>query len=307
MKRMGVVFFMMLFVVGLFAQDKAKAVEPEAPAGAKKMEIEFSFGMARVNPTDIYARAEGIDTLMGQYTSYYGVNFSASGEFKENKLLVPINVAVNYHFKNKLYFRGGIDLGFNSASSNKVYQVNWEDGVETQDYTISDKISYVMPHVGLLYRLKSFDVYGMLGLGFVSYTHDEFLEHTEPGYGHEIADNFKGKGSGLGIIVGLKYNIKPELKVFGAKFRGFIKLETMMLNIGKLTGDKTRAAANSLGDRYDSIVSGTFQHYQWNPYGTTSFPYWDVFETPPTDLSLSAAENLKLNLSAVRLMIGVSF
>lgn len=306
-KRTGILLVVLFLVSVLAAQEKAKTDVPEEPATAKKFEIEFSLGMARVNPTDIYARAEGIDTLMSQYASYYGVNLTPTGEFKENKLMIPLNVSINYHFKNKLYFRGGIDIGFNNASSQKSFQVDWESSAETQYYSITDKLSYIMLQAGMLYKLSHFDVYGMLGLGFANYTHNELSVHSEPGYGYEIEENFKGKGSGPGILVGLKYNLKPVQKLLGGKIKGFIRLEALVLNISKLTGDKSRTAANTNGGRDNVTVNGTFQQYQWNPYGTTPFPFWDVFEISPVDKTINAAENLKLNLSSIRLMIGISF
>ncbi|MCP5054346.1 MAG: hypothetical protein GY940_44675, partial [bacterium] len=86
-----------------------------------------------------------------------------------------------------------------------------------------------------------------------------------------------------------------------------VKLEAVLLKIGALTGTKQRAASNSAGGNSSETTEGTLYQYTWNPNSLQGFDWWDIFETAPTSLTIGSAQEMGLNLSGIRVMIGVSF
>ncbi|MCP5052988.1 MAG: hypothetical protein GY940_37815, partial [bacterium] len=195
----------------------------------------------------------------------------------------------------------------NSTTSQKVYQVSWPDFDENHDYEFTNKISYAMPHLGIGYSGKQFDIYGSLGAGISSFTHSEALNYAEPGYSHRITDTFELKGTGIGVILGGKYNLPLPKSMSSGSFRAFLKLEAVILKVSTLTGTKIRAASNSTGNQSTQTTEGTLYQHNWNPYSTRGFAWWDVFETIPTDPAVTGAVEMGLNLSGIRVMIGISF
>jgi hypothetical protein len=294
--------FLMILTPFVLAQEETHK--------SKKYSFELAFGFGSFNPADVYSRNSGIDALLDQYVNYYGASYTFSGKFSQSKFFMPINVSVNYQLKEKIFLKAGIDFVTNSSSSNKVFQVTWDNSNESHDYYIKNRISYVMPHVGVGYKVKKFDLYGALGLAFASLSRTETLDYSSSGYGHDIEDTFSGSGSGLGLIVGAKYwfDVKKIIKSkLFKKIKTFIKAELAILKVGTVTGSKSRIATNSAGDSSSQTIDGTFYRYLWNPYGKTGFEYWDVSGTLPADPSISGVEKLSLNLSGFRFMIGVSF
>jgi len=304
MKFKVIILLTMLLLANgiLFSQDTTGTVKKE-----KKFEIEFSIGLAKMNPESIYARSLGIDALIDQYARYYQLDQSVTGEFMENKRFIPLNVSGNFLLNDNVYLKLGLDYCFSSASSEKTYQVAWEDFNENHDYNLTDKISYLMPHLGVGLRHASFDFYGALGLGLVRFIHTEELNYSEPGYGLETSDTFEVKGTAPGIIIGIKYRVKLNKKTSGSSVNAFVKLESVLLKVNSLKGSKVSAAADSAGERYSQMLEGTLYNFGWSPYGTQRFDFWDLYETPPTDPLIQNIEKLSLNLSGIRLMIGISF
>jgi hypothetical protein len=299
MKYTCVSFIIILLLVHSgFSQDKAK-----------KVELEISMGLSGVNPSTIYPRSAGIGELIHQYAQQYGLNDSADGELKEIKMSIPFNISLNYRLEEKLFLKAGIDYCFSKAlSSQKTFQVAWEDFNENYDYILTDKISYLMPHIGLAYMPGAFGLHGAVGMGFARFTHIEDLEYSEPGYGYDTSDTFKVKGTGIGVILGVKYKIPLGKKTSGKPVHAFVKLESVLLKVNTLSGNKTRAAVDANGQRVSDTEEGTLYGFEWSPYGKQWVEFWDIYETPPSnDPAMRNFQKMSLNLSGIRLMIGISF
>lgn len=276
----------------------------------KKVEVELSVGVARVNPASIYQRSSGIDELIYQYAQHYQADYSTTGGFSESKLLIPFSFSANFHLNKKLYLKAGLDYSFSgSSSSEKSFQVAWSNFYEQYDYQLTNKISYLMPHIGIGYGGGSFDFYGALGMGFTRFTHIEELHYSEsePGYSYDSEDTFKVKGTAPGAIIGIKYSFPLEKKSPGKGIRAFIKLEAVLLKVNSFNGTKTTIASDSQGERVSQTQEGTLYEFEWDPYGGQRFSYWDIYDTLPDDSTMRNFQEMGINLSGIRLMIGISF
>lgn len=297
---------MKIIIVCLAVLIATAGFAQETEAEEKKLQFEVSVGFSRINPDSIYDRNSGIDASIFQYGQYYQLTATSTGGYKESKLMVPFNISVNYHWKGNLYITAGIDYGVTSGSGEKSYVLSWPGFDETYDYSISDKLKLFMPRIGVTYRKGSLDLFGALGMGFAHLTHSELVSFTEPGYSYAIEDQYLAKGSGLAIIVGVKY--KPKLtKLLGKKITPFLKLEAMILTIGTLKGSKGRGGADYPGQTVSEVTEGTIYSFQYNPYGQAGFDFWELCETAPTDPAITGIEKLSVSLSGIRLMIGISF
>jgi hypothetical protein len=300
MKFTGIIFLMSLLIININLFSKKE----------KKIELELSVGVARVNPTSIYLRSSGLDELIYQYARHYRADYSTAGGFSESKLLIPFSLSVNYRLNKKLYLKAGVDYSFSgSSSSEKSSQVAWSDFYEQYDYELTNKISYLMPHIGIGYRNGSFDFYGSLGIGFTRFTHTEDLHYSEsePGYSYDTEDTFKVKGVAPGVIVGIKYSLPLVKKSPGKGIRAFIKLEAVLLKVNSLSGTKTTTAAHSRGERFSQTQEGTLYEFEWNPFAGQRFAFWDLYDTLPDDPTMRNFQEIGINLSGIRLMIGISF
>ncbi len=278
--------------------------EQESRDEKKKLSYEISLGIGRVNPQELYSRSTGIDELVSQYSSHYKIGFDSTGEFKQNKMMIPLNFTVNYPLKEKLYLRGGLEYAFSNSSSEKEYEFGFFSNPETQDYTLSYKVSYIMPQVGVGYRISDkFDIYGSLGIGFASFTYTEDFDARVGSDSLSSSTVYKGSGTAPGIILGLKYKVPLKIKN-SKKISVFAKLESLVLSAGSLKGSKTFGPVGSINE---AVPDGTVYNFEWNPFLRGGFDFWDIFETEPTGADKRNVQKMKLNLSSIRLMIGISF
>jgi hypothetical protein len=308
-----IILSLLLVTPVLIAQE-----ESEEPGGEDEVFVEktgkFSYevalGIGSFNPSAVYDRNTGIDALMDQYVNYYNAAYTFTGEFPQSKFFIPFNFTLNYQLKEKIFLRAGIDFMTTGSGGNKVFQVTWDENNESHDYYIKNRVSCMMISAGAGYKYKEFDFYGALSVAFASLGRTETLDYSAAGYGHDIEDKFDGSGSGIGLMVGAKYwfDAKKLIKFkFLKRVKTFVKAELLLLSVGNITGTKERNAVNSAGDRSTQTIDGTFYHYGWNPYSQATFDYWDVSDSMPSDPTISGVEKLSLNLSGIRLMIGVSF
>jgi hypothetical protein len=272
----------------------------------KKIQFEFSIGAARVNPASIYQRPEGLDALINQYAQYYQADYSVTGGFSENKFFIPFSFSANYRINDSLYIKAGVDYITSSTSdSEKSFQVTWNNFFEQYDYLITDKLSYFMPHIGVGFRKDPLSIYGAVGIGMAQFTHTEDIQYSESpnGYSYDIEDSYKIKGTAPGIIIGFKYSIPLRKKGINP----FVKLEAVLLKVKKFTGTKTTVSSDSLGETFSQTQDGTLYEFEWNPYRNQRFDYWDVYDTLPDDPTKLNFREMGINLSGIRLMIGISF
>lgn len=266
----------------------------------KKYSIEISMGIAPINPKQLFYRASGIDELVSQYADFYGLDTTFTGEFKQNKRMMPFNFSLSYSLKKKWYLRAGVEYAYSNSSSGKEYQLEWLGVTENHQYALSYKLSYLMPQVSIGIRLtNAFDLYGSVGLSFSRFTYSEDVE-TKLGPANEISTHaiYKAKGTAPGLIMGLKYRIKLK------KIYALVKLEYLLLKVNQFKGSKSFQSGGTVGDE---VQDGTFYQFEWNPYLMGWFDYWDAFETDPSPTDRQNINKMSLDLSCIRLMIGFSF
>ena len=279
----------------------------------RKLTFEIAVGVSRINPRELFYRASGIDEMVTQYANYTGADMTIDGKFKRNKLMIPLNVSVLYPLNNKLYIRGGVEYGMSISSSEKGFLMSWSPqsptdigGTESQYYTLSYKTTYIMPQVGLGFRLNdNFDIYGSVGFGLTHFTYTEdFAVIVNSVQELSSSLDFTANGTAPGIIVGAKYQF--PIRRWGRKSNSsaFVKVEYMMLKAGSLTG--RRALGNGITVE-EELKDATFYNFSWNPFGPGSFTYWDAFATAPSGSDIGSVKKMALDLSCIRLMIGISF
>lgn len=275
--------------------------------------FEISVGVGGIEPQELYYRTRGIDEMVGQYVGYYGGNTTITGKFNEHKWMIPLSVSVNFPLKKKWYLRGGIEYGMSLSASEKRFRILWlpipgttTGASETQEYALSNKIYYIMPQLGLGYRVSdSFDFYGSVGLGFTQFTYTEdFTVLVGSSGGQSSSGVFKARGTAPGIIVGGKYRFPLGRRGVKKKAHVFVKLEFMMLKANSLKGSKSFDPGGTVGEE---LQDATFYRFEWNPFGLGWFDYWDAFETDPAQTDKRNIQKMGLNLSSIRFMIGISF
>jgi hypothetical protein len=277
----------------------------------KKIEVEVSVGTANGDPEPIFQRAAGVDGVISQYAHYYQLDYSASGGTQEKKMFIPFNVSVNYRLNRRLYLKAGVDYvvySQNNSVLEKSFQVDWADFYEAYDYQFSDKISYLMPQVGVGFRHASFDFYGALGMGFARLTHKEELAYSEsqPAYNFNTLTTYSANGSAPGAVIGIKYRLPLYKKSAGKGLNAILKLEAVILKIKKFTGTRSFSGSDSEGNRMSDSADGTLYQLQWDPYGNQWIDFWELYDTVPSDASRRNFQELGINFSGIRLMIGFS-
>ncbi|MCP4220613.1 MAG: outer membrane beta-barrel protein [bacterium] len=300
---------LMVFTCVLPARESEDATDDDWSM-QPKYTFELYFGMARVNPASIHSRDDGVDALVNQYSRVYDLTTTSTGEFTQSKLMIPLGFQVNYNINEKLAVTGGLEMSFGSSAAQKSYTLGWPGFNESQSYDHANKISLFMPRVGAAYKLGVVDIYGGLGLGLAKFSHTQLMDKDEAGDIYSGENTIDVSGSGIGLILGARYNVKLNKPLFkigqrGAKFS--VKLEMLLLKVSSLTGSRQYSASLN-GARESVSVDGTAYTYEWNPYGTGWFEYWDLYRTAPTTGDgIRNAAKMSLNLSGIRLMIGISF
>ena len=279
----------------------------------KKFAVEASIGAGLVNPDDIYKRSEGIEAMVNQYIDYYDADSTLTGEFKKVKVMIPLNLSMTYALNKKLYLRGGLEYANGASSSEKGFLMSWPPasgssvgGTESQYYALNYKLSYLMPQVGVGYRVgNTFDIYGSVGLGFTRFNYTEdFAVLVNSSQTVASTLDYEVKATSPAAIFGIKYRFPLRRWDSASGAHGFIKFEYMFLNIKTLKGSKNYSADTTGGS---DLTDATFYTFQWNPFGLGSFAYWESFASEPSGGDKTNIQKMSLNLSSIRLMIGISF
>ena len=301
MKRTAMILLILFMCVYVFSQENEK-----------KIEFEVSIGAGKGDPEAIYQRSAGFDEVISQYARYYQLNSTSTAGTLGKKFFIPVNVSLNYRLNNRLYLKAGLDYSFyslNNSALEKTFRVNWDNFYEAYDYNFTDNVSYLMPQVGVGLRYTSFDFYGALGMGFARLTHTEELSYSEsqPSYSFNTTHTYAVKGSAPGAVIGIKYRLPLFKKSAGRGISAMVKLEAVILKVKEFSGSKTTTGSDSEGVRYSESAAGTLYQFQWNPYASQWFDFWELYDTVPTDPSRRNFEKLGINFSGIRLMIGFSF
>jgi biotin carboxyl carrier protein len=284
--------------------EKKQKMQPRKskPVEGKKMEFEISAGMSLSDPGDYYNRALGIDSQMEQYIQNYDLDYTENGSFGKNILYFPINALVNYRISKKWYLKGGLEFAYGNQSNRKTFRLDWTGTTETHGYDLSTKLTYIMPFVGAETRFGKFGVYANVGLNFLSFSHQKNLEVSETGYWHRQDEDISASGSGIGFILGGKYTF-----VIGKKTNLLLKLEFCYMKIGSLSGNRDTSLANSFGETFSESIQGTIYNFEINPYDLGWFYTWEMLESVPGESWIRNSSELAVNLSSIRLMLGIVF
>jgi len=268
----------------------------------KKFEYELSLGLTLSFSDELYYRESAIDNLMGQYAQNYGIEYTASGGFSKNVMFFPVQVLVNYHLKKNIFLKAGLEYGFSNSSPQNLYRVMWPGFTEEHDYSLTNKMSYVMPFVGGEMRFSSFGIYANLGLNFLSFSHQQNLDYSDTTYWSRREDSIKANGTGFGIHLGGKYRIRLKKKI-----SLLVKLEFFYLSVGSLNGSRDSTITDSDGANFSESIDGTIYSYEMNPYNQEWFYHWDLYASNPTESWFRNVNKLKLNLYSIRLLFGIVF
>ena len=268
----------------------------------KKIGFEISAGMSWSDPGEYYDRASGIDNLMGQYIQNYGLEYTTSGKFGKNIIYFPVNALVNYRISEDWYLKAGLEFGYGNQSNQKTYRLNWTTTTEDHRYNLSSKLTYFMPFVGAERRFGKYGVYANVGLNLLSLSHQKNLEVSESTYWHRQDEDISATGTGIGILVGGKYNF-----LIGKKTNLILKLELCYLKVSNLSGSRDTSITNSLGESLSESIQGTIYSFEINPYDLGWFYTWEMFGSVPGESWIRNVSKMAINMSSIRLMLGIVF
>lgn len=266
----------------------------------KRIGFELSFGVAGINPQDFYLRQGSISTLVGQYAAIYEAAVTESGKCVEDKFLLPFQGLVHYRLNDRWSLKGGLEYGFLSASSRKDFQIALSGGVEDQSFDLDYRVSFLSPLVGAGYRITDhFEINVSAGLAFTNLSHcEDFLSEMSDLMNSKSKWTYEVSGTAPRFSLGGLYRLMLNQTGLSA----FVKVEYVVQTVAGLTGTKQVAYGTGTG----SELEGTLYQHGWNPYGRGSFDTWDLYDGEPPASALNA-EKLRLNLSGLRLMLGLSF
>ncbi|MEN8154108.1 MAG: efflux RND transporter periplasmic adaptor subunit [Acidobacteriota bacterium] len=283
-------------------EPKTKKKKESFTLNDKKMEYVVSSGFSIIKPIELFHSSSGTESMISQYSEFYGLNESSDGVFKENFLGILFNLTVNYKLSEDLFLKFGAEYSTFGNTSSKVFRLEWTDITENFDYKFENKISNIMPFVGIEKRFSSFGIYALIGFNLTSLTHNRGVDYTENGYSMKENNEYKVSGSGIGIVLGGKYMIK-----IGKKNGVFIKLEYSLAKTGSFNGDRITTTSDSTGANFSGTQSGSLYTYDFDPYGMGAFDWWEIHENSPSGSNIKDEKGFVLDLSRIRLLIGFAF
>lgn len=289
----------------IIAEKKKKAKKEPArkhEAEIKKLEYEISLGLSLAFSDELYYRVSGIDNLIEQYAQNYGVEYTASGSFSKSIMFFPIQALVNFHLKKNIFLKGGVEYGFSSSSPQNLYRVMWDGNAEEHDYSLTNKLSYIMPFFGGELRFSSFGVYANLGLNFLSLNYQQNVDYSDGSYWSKREDTIKASGIGFGFLLGGKYRIQLKKKI-----NLLVKIEFLYLSVGSFSGSKSSTITDSAGSSSSNSINGDIYSYEMNPYSQGWFYHWDLFDSAPSEDWYRSVGKLSLNLYCIRVLFGIVF
>jgi biotin carboxyl carrier protein len=284
------------------SSTKPKKPVPRGEIEIKKREYEVSLGLSLAFSEELYYRLSGIDNLISQYAQNYGVEYTASGSFSKSMIFFPIQALVNFHLKKNIFLKGGLEYGFSNSSPQNLYRVEWTGNTEEHDYSLTNKLSYIMPFVGGELRFSSFGVYANLGLNFLSLNYQQNVDYSDGAYWSQREDTIKASGIGFGFLLGGKYRIQLKKKI-----DLLVKIEFLYLSVGSFSGTRDSTISDSTGASFSESIDGDIYSYEMNPYYREWFYHWDLFSAAPSDDWYRSVGKLSLNLYCIRLLFGIVF
>ena len=132
--------------------------------------------------------------------------------------------------------------------------------------------------------------------------HQKNLEISESGYWHRQDEDISATGTGIGILVGGKYNF-----LIGKKTNLILKLELCYLKVSNLSGSRDASITNSLGESLSESIQGTIYSFEINPYDLGWFYTWEMFGSVPGESWIRNVSEMAINMSSIRLMLGIKF
>lgn len=293
MKRQSLILLVVLLVFclnySLFSQIKKNGT------AFKKLVFEVSGGIALIHKHEsFYNRVTGTEALIAQYARYYKRSLSTTGDLHKLKMLIPLNLSLNYNFNKRWCLKIGFEYSSGKTFTEKQHSISWQSTEESYFYEYDYRISSLMPFVGAEARFFSFGVYANVGYNITDFSFTQSLRYEEGGVVQlEEDEAFDTNRKAIAIILGGKYRIR-----LGRKVNLLLKLEYLYLNLNSFKGEKKSSSGTA---------QGTIYTHEINPYDIDWVGYWDLYESKPDDPALRDVNKLGLDLSCLRLMIGFSF
>lgn len=255
----------------------------------------------------IYARADGMDTLLSQYSQYYqgGINFV--GKVQPMTHMLPVQIGVNYEIAADWFLKAGVEISMGKKSFQKTATVSWDEFSETHQTDFQIRLFSLMPTLGLEKRWSFFSLYGQLGLNFFKFQYRENYRFTDSDYWQQRLDSYKSNSILPSAILGAKFTFSPHFTVAGRNLSIEIKLEYLISNCRSLSGSQNTLISDSNGQFLTLEKNGDFYSLEYNPFDIEWFSYWARVDPNTTGDSYRNLRPLGLNLSAARVMLGISF
>ncbi len=268
----------------------------------KKFGLELTVGYGLSKPVELHYQASGVDEFIHQYSQQLGGQYQATGEFGENFSMIPVSAAVLYQVSDGLYLKGGLEVSFGSLLSEKSFAITAPTFDEQNDYSIENKITSMMPFVGIEKRFSNLGIYALVGYNDLKLKNTFQRDFTQDNYTSQIIDLYDVSGSAASFVIGANYRFS-----LGDTARLLVKLEYLYSKITDLTGSRQRSGTSSTGETVNDSIEGSLYSFRVDVYNTSSFYTWDMFEEAPTSSWLSDVAPLALDMSSIRLLIGFAF
>ncbi len=267
-----------------------------------KYEFEIGIGYSSNKFNELYVKDKSYEKLLKQYANINGLSQSATGNYPEHGPFIPISLALNYKISKDLYIKGGIEFASASANAIKEFKIIWAGFNEDYKYNFTHKVSCFLPYIGVEKRFNDFGVYANIGLNNIKYNYEMISSFSEQEYSENITETINGSGKAFSIILGIKY----KKRLFN-KLHSIIKIEYLLSKLSSITADRSIDGSNSEGETVSSYESGLIYTYDTNPYNSTKISTWGVFDNIPTTSSIDNFKEIGLNLSTIRISLGLSF
>lgn len=266
--------------------------------------FEFSIGTAFPSFSNLAYKNDNAIGEAGDLLAFYeSVGWksswnSTSGDFSNITYMVPVNAAAIFRINNQLIFKAGIELSLGESGSFMKYKIGDHENDISVIFKTKLKVSYFMPYIGVEYKLsKKISIYSSLGFGMSSLNMTETYDLKN---GSDIyylnKSKFTGNGNGIAITLGGKIEIRKDI---------FLKLEYFYYKPGSISGDLAWSEDSWKAGKTSGNISDDFYTYEnYYPYSKQWVKNLGLMSVGP---NVRNFEQLKLNFSSIRIMLGFYF
>ncbi len=301
-----IIFLLKIQIIAINNQDTSTTEPKKTPLIAKetpksffsKINFEFSGYLSRSSYPDLILRANSVGAILKQYSDFYNIAYSQTGDVSDTYNAIPLNLSINYHLKNKIYLRLGVEYFKTINKFTQNHLVDWGQNLtEIISVDLDSNIQYYSPYIGAEYRFSKFAAYLEANITLLKHHYIENITF------HGLNSNstktiINTTANPVGLKLGIKYSIKITKNL-----NAIAKLEYSYLNVSSFKGEKSVLRS----DENNAInTEGIVYKYETNPYNSTWIPTWDLLNNPDNG-ELQNLEKMSMGLSGIRFIIGISF